>query len=148
MALSDIAIALPLAASNVGIALISAGAALLGAPLIVAGARLQAELDGDAWNDEAAWTPSLGADDRRDLFRYLHRSEFWAVIEAEGRLTIFDAHRKTLRGLDDPDRTVKPSHSDANYKETLEKAEKARDALQRVSIEGQEFEGQEFEALK
>ena len=108
--------------------------------LIVAEARLRSELDGDAWNDEAAWTPSLEADDRRDLFRYLRRSEFLAVIAAEGWLTILDAHRKTLRGLDDPDRTVKPPNLDADYKEALEKVEKARNALQRLSIEGQEFD--------
>ena len=48
-------------------------------------ARVETERNIGDWSESATWNGSLGADDRRDLFRHLRVSEFTAVMRARER---------------------------------------------------------------
>ena len=46
----------------------------------IAVAYLDWEREEDEWSESKVWNPRLGADDRRDLFRYLREHEFMTVM--------------------------------------------------------------------
>ena len=175
-----------IAASNVGIALISAGAALLGAlvggwvtyrveksrqeaareleqeryereqttreqqdlavarglarvllnDLMNASTRLGTESEMNRWRRTNIWTPSLGADDRRDLFRYLSPLELEAVLRAETALEALNGLRQHFlaheEGAVRP--IVGPSNAADSFSKALEAMDRAEKALRRLAF--------------
>jgi hypothetical protein len=53
----------------------------------------------DRWTDATVWNPRLGAEDRRDLVRYLRTDEFLDVVMAESQVETLDGTRAAIDAL-------------------------------------------------
>ena len=106
-------------------------------------ARVETERNIGDWSESATWNGSLGADDRRDLFRHLRVSEFTAVMRAESGLRSLDQIRESVLGDESEGRRKKPSDIADIFNTALWEIRSARAALHRLASSGDEFPGEE-----
>jgi hypothetical protein len=105
---------------------------------LLAHLALQSERDQDKWSDSPAWKPRLGAEDRRDLFRYLRRDEFLSVMGAEGFLEQAEGSRRdaldflekmdAIGAAEEAKEEARPSNV-AQFPSIIESTRKAQNAL-------------------
>ena len=106
-------------------------------------ARVETERNIGDWSESATWNASLGADDRKDLFRHLRASEFTAVIQGESGLRTLDQMRESVLGDASEARRRKPSDMAANLNTALWEIRSALAALHRLGTSGDEPPGEE-----
>ena len=118
-------------------------ARVMASDFVQAEARVETERNIGDWSESATWNGSLGADDRRDLFRHLRVSEFTAVIQGESGLRSLDQMRESVLGDDSEARRKKPSDIADIFNTALWEIRSALVALRRLGTSGDEPSGEE-----
>ena len=118
-------------------------ARVMASDFVQAEARVETERNIGDWSESATWNGSLGADDRRDLFRHLRVSEFTAVIQGESGLRSLDQMRESVLGDDSEAGRRKPSDIADIFNTALWEIRSALVALRRLGTSGDEPSGEE-----